>query len=152
MTIISLLIRHRYETTNEFWQCKNKKIDSTLSSYRGYLWKVIKKIFSIFFYTFYSFSALMYLKFICIWGIIMAADYLLEFRFEFLWPFWLVLRSIYDSFKYQGLVRKFNSIKLYLISFFYSKAFLLILCIYCIHSRSYLLYIITSSMAIFCCK
>jgi hypothetical protein len=49
-------------------------------------------------------SALMYLKFICIWGIIMAADYLLEFRFEFLWPFWLVLRSIYDSFKYQGLV------------------------------------------------
>ena len=46
----------------------------------------------------------MYLKFICIWGIIMAADYLLEFRFEFLWPFWLVLRSIYDSFKYQGLV------------------------------------------------
>ncbi|CAF2742956.1 unnamed protein product [Rotaria sp. Silwood2] len=34
----------------------------------------------------------------------MAADYLLEFRFEFLWPFWLVLRSIYDSFKYQGLL------------------------------------------------
>ncbi|CAF3708603.1 unnamed protein product [Rotaria socialis] len=49
-------------------------------------------------------SALIYLKFICIWGIIMAADYLLEFRFEFLWPFWLVLRSIYDSFKYQGLL------------------------------------------------
>lgn len=34
----------------------------------------------------------------------MAADYLLEFRFEFLWPFWLVLRSICDSFKYQGLL------------------------------------------------
>ena len=49
-------------------------------------------------------SALIYLKFISIWGIIMAADYLLEFRFEYLWPFWLVLRSIYDSFKYQGLV------------------------------------------------
>ncbi|CAF0818887.1 unnamed protein product [Rotaria sordida] len=49
-------------------------------------------------------SALMYLKFICIWGIIMAADFLLEFRFEFLWPFWLVLRSICDSFKYQGLL------------------------------------------------
>ena len=46
----------------------------------------------------------MYLKFICIWGIIMAADFLLEFRFEFLWPLWLVLRSIGDSFKYQGLV------------------------------------------------
>jgi hypothetical protein len=49
-------------------------------------------------------SALMYLKFICIWGIIMAADFLLEFRFEFLWPLWLVLRSICDSFKYQGLL------------------------------------------------
>ncbi|CAF4418045.1 unnamed protein product, partial [Rotaria sp. Silwood2] len=49
-------------------------------------------------------SALIYLKFICIWGIIMAADFLLEFRFEFLWPFWLVLRSICDSFKYQGLL------------------------------------------------
>jgi hypothetical protein len=51
----------------------------------------------------------MYLKFICIWGIIMAADYLLEFRFEFLWPFWLVLRSIYDSFKYQGLVSVYTN-------------------------------------------
>ncbi|CAF1129201.1 unnamed protein product [Adineta ricciae] len=49
-------------------------------------------------------SAFMYLKFVCIWGIIMAADFLLEFRFEFLWPFWLVLRSICDSFKYQGLL------------------------------------------------
>ena len=27
------------------------------------------------------------------------------FRFEYLWPFWLLVRSIYDSFKYQGLVR-----------------------------------------------
>ena len=26
-------------------------------------------------------------------------------RFEYLWPFWLLVRSIYDSFKYQGLVR-----------------------------------------------
>ena len=26
------------------------------------------------------------------------------FRFEYLWPFWLLVRSIYDSFKYQGLV------------------------------------------------
>ncbi|UJR08139.1 hypothetical protein I4U23_012415 [Adineta vaga] len=59
-------------------------------------------------------SALMYLKFICIWGVIMAADYLLEFRFEYLWPFWLVIRSIYDSFKYQGL---FFSLFFVLIAF-----------------------------------
>uniref|UniRef100_A0A914WUY7 Macoilin n=1 Tax=Plectus sambesii TaxID=2011161 RepID=A0A914WUY7_9BILA len=31
------------------------------------------------------------------------ADFLLGFRFEYLWPFWLLLRSIYDSFRYQGL-------------------------------------------------
>lgn len=34
----------------------------------------------------------------------MAADYILEFRFEFLWPFWLVIRSLHDSFKYQGII------------------------------------------------
>ena len=31
------------------------------------------------------------------------ADFILEFRFEYLWPFWLLVRSVYDSFKYQGL-------------------------------------------------
>lgn len=25
-------------------------------------------------------------------------------RFEFLWPFWMLLRSVHDSFKYKGLV------------------------------------------------
>lgn len=35
---------------------------------------------------------------------VLTADFLLEFRFEYLWPFWLLLRSAYDSFKYQGLV------------------------------------------------
>jgi hypothetical protein len=37
----------------------------------------------------------------------MIADYVLEFRFEFLWPFWLVIRSLHDSFKYQGIVSYF---------------------------------------------
>lgn len=44
------------------------------------------------------------MKFIAIWAMVITADYMLEFRFEFLWPFWLLLRSVYDSFKYQGLV------------------------------------------------
>lgn len=34
---------------------------------------------------------------------VICADFILEFRFEFLWPFYLLLRSVYDSFKYQGL-------------------------------------------------
>ncbi|RZF43465.1 hypothetical protein LSTR_LSTR001726 [Laodelphax striatellus] len=48
-------------------------------------------------------SAVLYLKFFVLWAIVLLADFLLEFRFEFLWPFWLLLRSVYDSFKYQGL-------------------------------------------------
>jgi hypothetical protein len=39
-----------------------------------------------------------------VWALVLMADFVLEFRFEYLWPFWLLLRSVYDSFKYQGLV------------------------------------------------
>lgn len=39
-----------------------------------------------------------------LWFLVILADFILEFRFEFLWPFYLLLRSVYDSFKYQGLV------------------------------------------------
>ena len=46
-----------------------------------------------------------------IWALVLMADYILEFRFEYLWPFWLLVRSVYDSFKYQGLVSLTNSIK-----------------------------------------
>jgi len=48
-------------------------------------------------------SSLVYAKLLMLWILVLAADYLLEFRFEYLWPFWLLVRSIYDSFKYQGL-------------------------------------------------
>ncbi|XP_023223077.1 macoilin-1-like isoform X2 [Centruroides sculpturatus] len=48
-------------------------------------------------------STFLYLKFLLVWALVLLADFLLEFRFEYLWPFWLLLRSVYDSFKYQGL-------------------------------------------------
>ncbi|XP_049831279.1 macoilin [Schistocerca gregaria] len=48
-------------------------------------------------------STLLYLKFLVVWGVVLLADFILEFRFEFLLPFWLLLRSVYDSFKFQGL-------------------------------------------------
>ncbi|CAK1586682.1 unnamed protein product, partial [Parnassius mnemosyne] len=48
-------------------------------------------------------NSLLYLKFVMLWATVVMADYMLEFRFEFLWPFWMMLRSVYDSFKYQGL-------------------------------------------------
>ncbi|KAL4705809.1 hypothetical protein ACJJTC_006529 [Scirpophaga incertulas] len=48
-------------------------------------------------------NSFVYVKFVTIWAAIVLADYMLEFRFEFLWPFWMMLRSVYDSFKYQGI-------------------------------------------------
>jgi hypothetical protein len=63
----------------------------------------LKKVFKRFFIFIYL-STFLYLKFLLIWSLIMIADFLIEFRFEFLWPLWLFMRSIYDSFKYQGLV------------------------------------------------
>ncbi|XP_014239384.1 macoilin-2 [Cimex lectularius] len=48
-------------------------------------------------------STIVYLKFFLLWAFVLLADFLLEFRFEFLWPFWLLVRSVHDSYKYQGL-------------------------------------------------
>ncbi|KAI8128933.1 Macoilin-1 [Lucilia cuprina] len=43
------------------------------------------------------------MKFLVLWAIVITADFMFMFRFEFLWPFWLLLRSVHDSFKYKGL-------------------------------------------------
>ncbi|KRZ21457.1 Macoilin [Trichinella pseudospiralis] len=48
-------------------------------------------------------SSLIYFKMILVWTVVMMADFMLEFRFEYFWPFWLMLRCIYDSFRYQGM-------------------------------------------------
>lgn len=66
-------------------------------------------------YALVCFSALIYVKYIFLWLLAMLADYMLEFRFEYFWPFWLFIRSVYDSFKYQGMV-KCVVFLLYLIS------------------------------------
>lgn len=49
-------------------------------------------------------TTFVYMKFLSVWALVLLADFVLEFRFEYLWPFWLLMRSVYDSFKYQGLV------------------------------------------------
>lgn len=58
-----------------------------------------------FYHILFIFSSFVYLKFVLVWCLILLADFVLEFRFEYLWPFWLLIRSVCDSFKYQGLVR-----------------------------------------------
>jgi hypothetical protein len=45
-----------------------------------------------------------YIRVLSFWAFVLVVDFLLEFRLELLWPLWLLLTSVYDSFKYQGLV------------------------------------------------
>ncbi|KAM9776882.1 macoilin-1 [Syngnathus typhle] len=52
-------------------------------------------------------STFLYLKFLVVWVLVLLADFVLEFRFEYLWPFWLFIRSVYDSYRYQGLAFSF---------------------------------------------
>jgi len=49
-------------------------------------------------------SAFTYIKFFSVWMFVLMADFILDFRFEYLWPLWLLARSVCDSMKYQGLV------------------------------------------------
>ncbi|PAA61444.1 hypothetical protein BOX15_Mlig027250g2, partial [Macrostomum lignano] len=49
-------------------------------------------------------GVLLYLKFLLIWAVVLMLDFLLEFRFEYLWPCWLLLRSLHDSYRYQGIM------------------------------------------------
>ncbi|XP_068505319.1 macoilin-1 isoform X2 [Syngnathus scovelli] len=49
-------------------------------------------------------SAYTFLKFIATWMLVLLADFLLEFRLEYLWPCWLFFGSVYTTFHCHGLV------------------------------------------------
>ncbi|ETE68490.1 Macoilin [Ophiophagus hannah] len=68
-------------------------------------------------------NTFLYLKFLVVWALVLVADFVLEFRFEYLWPFWLFIRSVYDSFRYQGLHS--HQISYVCYSYQYSGCFLL---------------------------
>uniref|UniRef100_A0A915Q572 Macoilin n=1 Tax=Setaria digitata TaxID=48799 RepID=A0A915Q572_9BILA len=50
------------------------------------------------------FSGFVYVKFVLLWLSCIALDLLIGFRFELLYPVWLLMRNCYDSFRFQGLV------------------------------------------------
>ena len=50
-----------------------------------------------------SWAPMIYFKLLAAWAALMGMDYIFGFRLEYLWPAWLLVRSIYDSFRYQGL-------------------------------------------------
>ncbi|XP_018599005.1 macoilin [Scleropages formosus] len=49
-------------------------------------------------------SAYTFLKFMVVWLLVLLADFILEFRFEYLWPCWLFFGSVYTTFHCHGLV------------------------------------------------
>ena len=50
-------------------------------------------------------SAYTFLKFMMMWTLVLLADFILEFRLEYLWPCWLFFGSVYTTFHCHGLVR-----------------------------------------------
>lgn len=51
----------------------------------------------------YGSSTFAYLKMVLLWTAVLMCDFMFELRFEYFWPFWMFARSVYDSFRYQGL-------------------------------------------------
>ncbi|KAM6915566.1 macoilin-1 [Xenentodon cancila] len=49
-------------------------------------------------------SAYTFLKFMVMWMLVLLADFILEFRLEYLWPCWLFFGSVYTTFHCHGLV------------------------------------------------
>ncbi|XP_018550502.1 macoilin-1 [Lates calcarifer] len=49
-------------------------------------------------------SAYTFLKFMMMWTLVLLADFILEFRLEYLWPCWLFFGSVYTTFHCHGLV------------------------------------------------
>lgn len=49
-------------------------------------------------------SAYTFLKLVVVWTLVLLADFLLEFRLEYLWPCWLFFCSVYTTFHCHGLV------------------------------------------------
>ncbi|CAM9173585.1 unnamed protein product, partial [Lampetra planeri] len=45
-----------------------------------------------------------FLKFMVMWMLVLLADFILEFRLEYLWPCWLFFGSVYTTFHCHGLV------------------------------------------------
>lgn len=56
------------------------------------------------------YSAYTVLKFMMMWTLVLLADFILEFRLEYLWPCWLFFGSVYTTFHCHGLVRTFAMI------------------------------------------
>lgn len=58
------------------------------------------------------FSSVHYLKLFGIWLVLILLDYLLHFRFEYVWPFWLLFHKIVEGIKHQGFVSTYTYLQM----------------------------------------
>lgn len=94
-----------------------------------------------------------YLKFLMLWICVISVDYLTELRFEYIWPFYLLLRSVYDSYNYKGLVsatQKQLSSSWYLIYLFMFLGILVPVHLYSHYIWSHLPLLHTCTVALLC--
>ena len=50
------------------------------------------------------YSSLLHVKLLCGWSVVMLLDLLVGVRLEYLYPAFMFVRSVLDSYRYQGLV------------------------------------------------
>ena len=59
-----------------------------------------------------SCSSLLYIKLFSGWSVIVLLDLLVGFRLEYMYPAFMFLRSVLDSYKYHGLVSCYQCVPL----------------------------------------
>ena len=69
-----------------------------------------------------SYSSYLHWKLVLGWLTIILLDSMVNFRFEYLYPAVMFIRSVYDSYKYQGLVSRVAMVMEFLL--FYSHVIL----------------------------
>lgn len=87
-----------------------------------------------------------YVEFVFLWLFVMGCDFLVEFRFEYFWPFYLLIKNVHDSFKLQGLVNKPRITKIFL----QNMTNLLKLCLYIIQTFSVLFVVVALALDMIC--
>lgn len=109
-------------------------------------------------------SAYTVLKFVMMWTLVLLADFILEFRLEYLWPCWLFFGSVYTTFHCHGLVtlcfslcnsalESIESILHYLLmAFSLFAGYLCRFCLCCLHPGHLLSHFCSFTLALLCCQ
>jgi hypothetical protein len=80
----------------------------------------------------FSSSFFQYLQVLLIWVVILGCDMILDMRFEYAWPCWLLMRSSHDTYKCGGLL---------LAIFFFAVALVADIIVYIIMPMSWVLFL-----------